>query len=69
MNKLLIFILLPLTCLATAGRESDHFEAEFWQNSDGSYTIVIDDDGIKHKYFTYEIYHSSDCQHCNDPQK
>ena len=52
--------------MSTAGQESEHFEAEFWQRSDGYYCLKIkefpeNEDHLNHCYFVERLIPVDDC--------
>ena len=69
--KYLITLCLSFTCYAhaamsTAGQESDHFFAEFWQRPDGVYCVKLiqfdDPEDLNNHIYTFkELVHSELC--------
>lgn len=63
MSKVLIPLYFVVLC-SFAGRESDHYPAEFWQSEDGSYYVQvysIEDGEQDHLFEFLDIKHSSLC--------
>ena len=62
-------ILFTSNLLATSGKESDHYIAEFWQRADGKYSLRVLTcelgKGMNHIYTFENIGHSDKCE-CHD---
>ena len=71
MKYLLSFLLLSASyshaAMSTAGQESEHFRAEFWQRPDGKYCVKIiqfdeQEELLKNHIYVFEhLMHSEEC--------